>query len=101
MSSARVVFDLADIDFISGAQLGTHDVPCVFCSGMKRAASRRRKVLRIWRLNPLFASYHCARCGESGYACDGRVLPVAGLTIGVIATLAWIGLLGYGLAKLL
>jgi hypothetical protein len=70
MSGARI-FDLADIDFISGAQLGTHDVPCVFCSGMKRGASRRRKVLRIWRMNPSFASYHCARCGESGYACDG------------------------------
>jgi hypothetical protein len=31
----------------------------------------------------------------------GKMLPIAGITIGVIATLAWIGLLGYGLAKLL
>jgi hypothetical protein len=31
----------------------------------------------------------------------GKVLPVAGLAIGVIATLAWIGLLGNGLVRLL
>jgi hypothetical protein len=30
-----------------------------------------------------------------------KVLPIAGLAIGVIATVAWIGLLGYGLVKLL
>jgi hypothetical protein len=31
----------------------------------------------------------------------GKALPVAGLVIGAIATLAWIGFLGYGLARLL
>jgi hypothetical protein len=31
----------------------------------------------------------------------GRIGPVAGLAIGLIATVAWIGLLGYGLIKLL
>jgi len=30
-----------------------------------------------------------------------RVRPLAGLTFGLIATMAWIGLLGYGLIKLL
>jgi hypothetical protein len=30
-----------------------------------------------------------------------RVGPLAGLTLGLIATMAWIGLVGYGLIKLL
>jgi hypothetical protein len=31
----------------------------------------------------------------------GRALPLAGLAIAVVVNLAWIGFLGYGLAKLL
>jgi hypothetical protein len=31
----------------------------------------------------------------------GKALPLAGLVIGAVATLAWIGFLGYGLARLL
>jgi hypothetical protein len=32
-------------------------------------------VLCIWRLEQGFATYHCARCGESGYACDHTATP--------------------------
>jgi hypothetical protein len=43
--------------------------------------NQRRRVLRIWRVDQTFATFHCARCGERGYARDGsgarRVDPVA------------------------
>ena len=45
------------------------DVPCPLCGpGRRSPANRKRKVLRIWRTEHGFASYHCARCGEEGYA---------------------------------
>src|SRR5262249_40372199 len=49
----------------------THDVPCPECGPMKRSArNQRRQVLRIYRIEPNFAGYHCARCGEKGAALD-------------------------------
>ena len=62
--------DFGDIEIMTGvAQLGVHDVACPECGPDRRSPSnRRRKVLRIWRAEPDFASYHCARCGTQGYA---------------------------------
>lgn len=58
------------IDNLISGRTGRHDVSCPLCGPTKRApANQRRKVLRIWRL-PGFASYHCARCGEKGFARD-------------------------------
>src|SRR5207248_7749996 len=38
------------------------------CGPERRShANRRRRVLRIWRLDEGFATYNCARCGESGH----------------------------------
>jgi hypothetical protein len=34
--------------------------------------NQRRRVLRVWRIDSEFASYHCARCGEQGYATEKR-----------------------------
>ncbi len=28
------------------------------------------RVMRVWRVEPGFATYHCERCGESGYVRD-------------------------------
>jgi hypothetical protein len=62
-----------DIDMLTGGRLGTFDVPCPVCGPNKRSPSnRRRPVLRIWRIEPSFASFHCARCGEKGYTQDGH-----------------------------
>ena len=61
-----------------GGKTGTLDVPCPLCGPDRRhPLNRRRKVMRIWRHDPGFASYHCVRCGASGYARqDSAVRPV-------------------------
>lgn len=61
----------------AGHQLGVHDIPCPVCGPDRRSAiNRRRKVLRVWRSTPSFASYHCARCGLDGHARqDGTPAP--------------------------
>lgn len=62
---------LEDVDRLSGGKLGTFDVPCPVCGPERRsAANQKRKVLRIWRLAPGFASFRCARCDLHGFACD-------------------------------
>jgi hypothetical protein len=68
---STAALDLNTINSLTKGNLGTHDVPCPFCGPMRRSpVNRRRKVMRFWRLNLGFATYHCARCGESGYASD-------------------------------
>jgi hypothetical protein len=62
---------LAEIETLSGYRLGTFDVPCPLCGPLRRSARKERKsVLRVWRTEPGFATYHCARCGERGFARD-------------------------------
>jgi hypothetical protein len=63
--------DLKMIDFLTDGRIGTHDMPCAACGPLRRsAANQKKKVLRVWRVDPGFALYHCARCGESGYVRD-------------------------------
>jgi hypothetical protein len=60
--------DLGMIEALIGGKYGRFDVPCPTCGPKCRsAANRRRCVLRVWRLESGFATYHCARCGESGH----------------------------------
>jgi hypothetical protein len=67
--------DLNLIESLTGGRLCTHDVPCPLCGPSKRrTTSQRKPVLRIWRSEPAFATYHCARCGEKGYVRDGKRL---------------------------
>jgi hypothetical protein len=62
---------LADIDRLTDGRLGTFDVPCPLCGPFKRAVrNQRRPVLRVYRIEPGFAGFHCARCGEKGAALD-------------------------------
>jgi hypothetical protein len=61
---------LADIDRICRG-IGVFDVACPFCGPDRRhALNRRRKVMRVWRPDPHFASWHCERCGISGHSRD-------------------------------
>jgi hypothetical protein len=63
---------LADIDHATGGRLGATDIPCPLCGpSCRKAANRRRLVMRIWRIEPDLATFHCCRCGERGYARDG------------------------------
>ena len=67
---------LTAINAATGGRLGTFDVPCPTCGPDRRAAvNRRRPVLRIWRIEENFASFHCARCGKSGHARDNSAPP--------------------------
>jgi len=54
---------------LAGNHMGVQDAPCPRCGPERRSpANRRRKVLRIWRISPSFATYRCARCDAHGYA---------------------------------
>src|SRR5262249_21238504 len=67
---------LADIDLLTDGRFGEVDVACPFCGPQRRAVrNQRRKVLRIWRLEEGFATYHCVRCGEHGHARDRTARP--------------------------
>lgn len=53
---------------IATDRLGEFDIPCPVCGPLRQnPANQRRRVLRIWRTAPDFASFHCARCGEKGF----------------------------------
>lgn len=59
------------IHSLTSGRLGVVDVACPTCGPEKRSpANRRRRVLRVWRLDPGFATYCCARCGIAGHTRD-------------------------------
>jgi hypothetical protein len=70
---------LDDIDRVTSGKIGTFDVACPVCGPERRSgANQKRKVLRIWRIAPAFATYRCARCDLHGYAReDGAPRPDA------------------------
>jgi hypothetical protein len=61
---------LDTIDQLTNGRLGVHDVPCPLCRPFKSHRGQHRDVLRVWRVEPGFATFHCARCGEAGYVRD-------------------------------
>jgi Toprim domain len=70
-STSAYAISLDFIDRFTGGRLGRHDLPCPICGPWRRSrANQQRTVLRMWRLQPHFATYHCARCGEKGYTRD-------------------------------
>jgi hypothetical protein len=69
------VIGLDVLDQIIGGRLGTHDVPCPECGPFKSARGQRKRTLRVWRVDPGFATFHCARCGEQGFTRDGHSGP--------------------------
>jgi hypothetical protein len=72
-----MTFTVTDIDNITSGRIGTFDVACPACGpGWQSARKRTKKVMRIWRVEPGFATYFCARCEIGGYARDGSAGPV-------------------------
>ena len=66
-----------DIVHLCGGGFGVIDAPCPICAPVcTRAFNAKRRVLRIWHHEPGFASFYCARCGESGYAREGGTIPI-------------------------
>jgi hypothetical protein len=62
-----------DIDRLVCGRIGTFDVACPFCGPHRHSrVNQRKKVFRVWRIEPAFASYHCVRCGEKGFARDRK-----------------------------
>jgi hypothetical protein len=78
MRARRAMITLAEIDALSGRRRGVFDVPPLCAPHRRSARNRRKPVLRIWRTEAGFATYHCARCGEQGFArdLDSRVTPL-------------------------
>jgi hypothetical protein len=69
------MIDLATIDKLA-PDIGVIDVACPICGPERRSPiNRRRKVLRVWRLESSFATYHCARCGARGHVRDDYSRP--------------------------
>jgi Toprim domain len=61
----------ADLTRLTGGRLGRFDVACPLCGPHRRVPlNQRRPVLRVWRLEPGFATFLCVRCGEKGWARD-------------------------------
>src|SRR5262245_46211871 len=74
MMQAAITLD--EIDRLTGGRLGTFDVQCPLCGPHRREfTNQRRRVLRIWQIEPTFATFHCARCGEKGYAREQSAPP--------------------------
>jgi hypothetical protein len=72
-----VISDLSldRIDYLTGGRLGEFRVICPICGPSRSTAEKkRRKVLKIWRSKPDFASYACGHCGLGGYAADAAEL---------------------------
>jgi hypothetical protein len=61
--------DLQTISRLTGNEHGVHDMPCPFCSDLRKAPNRRKAVLRVWS-EPGFATFHCAHCGAKGHSRD-------------------------------
>ncbi|RWQ47091.1 toprim domain-containing protein [Mesorhizobium sp.] len=62
-----LAFDL--LEGLTGGRAGKHDVACPLCGPNRRSpVNRIRPVLRVWATEPGFMSFHCARCGERGFA---------------------------------
>jgi hypothetical protein len=71
MAGAASSIGVEEINRLTGGRHGQFDVPCPLCGPQRRSpVNRRRKVLRVWRIDPSFAGFHCARCGEKGHARD-------------------------------
>ncbi|MFZ1106768.1 MAG: toprim domain-containing protein [Rhodomicrobium sp.] len=62
-----------DVISAIGNKFGKLDAVCPLCSASRSTAEKRkRKVLRVWREEEDFLTYHCVHCGEKGWLCkDG------------------------------
>jgi hypothetical protein len=66
--------DLAIIAQLANGRFGIFDAACPQCGPERRRPINQHKpVLRIWRIDQSFASFHCARCGMKGHARDGSI----------------------------
>lgn len=74
MTSATSALDLPIIAQLAHGRFGMFDAACPQCGPERRRPINQRKpVLRVWRVDQRFASYHCARCGMKGHARDGSI----------------------------
>jgi hypothetical protein len=56
------------LDGLTRGKFGVADVACPLCGPLRTArANRARRVMRIYRDEPDFIRFHCARCGERGW----------------------------------
>jgi hypothetical protein len=66
--------DLAIVGQLARGRFGVFDAACPQCGPERRRPINQKKpVLRVWRIDQRFASYHCARCGMKGHTRDGSI----------------------------
>ncbi len=60
------------LESLAGERFGEFDAACPVCGPERRSPlNQKRKVLRVWRKEPDFLSYRCARCDAHGFAHRG------------------------------
>lgn len=58
-------------------RFGHVDAPCPACGPLRRSsANQKRRTMRLWCSDPKFITFHCARCGQRGWASGGEGSPV-------------------------
>jgi hypothetical protein len=62
-----------DIETLTGGRIGVFDRPCPICSPYRKPVNRKKRVMRIWRDELGFATYHCAHCAIDGFVRDGSL----------------------------
>jgi Toprim domain len=64
-----VKLDYETLHDLRDGRFGSIDTPCPSCGPLRNSPlNRRRKTLRLWCADPNFISFHCARCGDRGWA---------------------------------
>jgi hypothetical protein len=87
--SAAAALSFDQVRDITGGKFGAVDAPCPLCGPQWRSASnQRRKTMRLWCTDPNFISYHCARCGEQGWASNSEMPRSAASTVETAAIAA-------------
>jgi hypothetical protein len=70
-----------DVETITRGQLGrTISSVCPFCSNLRKRHNQKKKVFAVKLVDPDFAIFNCAHCGESGYVHPERSAQVIDLT---------------------
>jgi hypothetical protein len=70
----------ADIEHITQGQLGRNIIStCPFCSSSRKRHNQKKKIFAVKLVDPDFAIFHCAHCGEGGYVHPERTAQVIDL----------------------
>jgi hypothetical protein len=88
-ASAAAALSFDQVRDLTAGKFGAVDAPCPLCGPQRHSsANQRRKTLRLWCTDPNFISYHCARCGEQGWASNSDAVRSGGPPVDTLAIAA-------------